>query len=259
MDIGDYVFINNDSSKCLYRIVDMHNENNILLCLLYGVYYRISLVENINNLILATHEEVEFLNNEDEKYYRNIIKRAERNFKQKYVVGKILHIDGDNEYLNKCLELYKEMGIYAFGKCISENKMSVDIGKYLLEINPDVVVITGHDLYNNKGIKDLSNYTNTQNFMNVVKEIRRVKQNSCVVIAGACQSNFEALIAAGADFASSPKRINVHTYDPAIIAIKAATTSFTKIIAGEEIYKYIENGKDAYGGLQTYGKMRLII
>ena len=50
------------------------------------------------------------------------------------------------------------------------------------------------------------------------------------MIAGACQSNFEALIASGADIASSPKRINVHTFDPAVIAIKVATTSFLKTI-----------------------------
>ena len=161
--------------------------------------------------------------------------------------------------MNKCLELYEELGIYAYGKCIPENRMSEDIGKYLLEIDPDIVVITGHDLYNNKGIKELDNYVNTKNFMKVVKEIRKVKENSCVIIAGACQSNFEALIASGADFASSPKRINVHTYDPAIIAIKASTTSFTKIISSDDLYKYIENGRDAYSGLQTFGKMRLMI
>lgn len=259
MQVGSLVVIKNDKQKCLYKVIEIYTKYEETICLLYGVYYRITREELMSNLIEADEKLVVEEENKEKKYYLNIIKHSERSPKQKYVLGKILHIDGDCEYLNKCLELYKELGIYAYGKCIPENRMSEDIGKYLLEIDPDIVVITGHDLYNNKGIKELDNYANTKNFMKVVKEIRKVKESSCVIIAGACQSNFEALIASGADFASSPKRINVHTYDPAIIAIKASTTSFTKIISSDDLYKYIENGRDAYSGLQTFGKMRLII
>ena len=259
MQVGSLVIVKDDTQRCLYKIYEMYNKKEETICLLYGVYYRITREENIDNLIEASEKLIDEEKNKDKKYYLNIIKRSERSPKQKYVLGKILHIDGDCDYLNKCLELYKEIGLYAYGKCIPENKMSIEIGKYLLEIDPDIVVITGHDLYNNKGLKELDNYVNTENFMRVVKEIRKIKEKSCIVIAGACQSNFEALIASGADFASSPKRINVHTYDPAIIAIKASTTSITKLISSEDLYKYIENGRDAYSGLQTFGKMRLMI
>ena len=93
---------------------------------------------------------------------------------------------------------------------------------------------------------------------NRMKEVRKYNQ-SCCIIAGACQSNFEALIASGADFASSPDRINIHVYDPAIIAIKAATTSFRQLIDFESICKYIEKGKSAFSGIQTFGKMKLIL
>ena len=79
------------------------------------------------------------------------------------------------------------------------------------------------------------------------------------MIAGACQSNYEALIASGADIASSPKRINVHTFDPAVFAIKVATTSFLKTIDYNEIYKKIENGRNAFGGVETLGKMKLML
>ena len=80
-----------------------------------------------------------------------------------------------------------------------------------------------------------------------------------IIIAGACGSNFEALIANGANFASSPKRINIHTYDPAVIAIKCATTSCNKTINFESVLKYIENGRSAYGGIETKGKMKLLL
>ena len=51
-----------------------------------------------------------------------------------------------------------------------------------------------------------------------------------VIIAGACQSNYEELIKAGANFASSPKRVNIHCLDPAIIALFIATTERSKEI-----------------------------
>ena len=75
---------------------------------------------------------------------------------------------------------------------------------------------------------------------------------------GACQSNFEALIANGANFASSPKRINVHIYDPAIIAIKVSTTAYNKIVNFDSLSNVIENLNDAYGGIETMGKMRIL-
>lgn len=255
MIIGDIVFIKGDDDKVLYRINEISDNE----ALLYGIYYRKLIYEKLDNLYYPEKIDIEKAREINESYYNSIIKNKSRTIKQKYVVGKILHVDGDDEYLKKCLDLYNEMGIYAYGICVKEDEISFQIGKYLLEINPDVVVITGHDLYNGKGIKDLKNYINTKNFMKACDEIRRVKQNACIIIAGACQSNFEALIASGADFASSPKRINVHTFDPAIIAIKAATTSFLKLINKDDIFRYIENGQDAFNGLQTYGKMRLLI
>ena len=70
---------------------------------------------------------------------------------------------------------------------------------------------------------------------------------------------FESLIANGANFASSPKRIHIHTYDPAVIAIKCATTSYLQNVDFNQILKYIENGKDAVGGIETKGKMKLLL
>ena len=32
-----------------------------------------------------------------------------------YIPGRILHIDGDNEYLKRCLKFYKNAGLTAFG------------------------------------------------------------------------------------------------------------------------------------------------
>ena len=37
-----------------------------------------------------------------------------------------------------------------------------------------------------------------------------------VIFAGACQSHFESLIQAGANFASSPSRVNIHALRPCL-------------------------------------------
>ena len=106
----------------------------------------------------------------------------------------------------------------------------------------------------------LNNYENTNKYIKALRIIRqRFNSDSVIVIAGACCSHFEALIANGANFASSPKRIHIHTYDPAVIAIKCATTSCNQTIDFNNLIKYIENGKDAYGGIETKGKMKLLL
>ena len=79
-----------------------------------------------------------------------------------------------------------------------------------------------------------------------------------MIIAGACESHFEYLIGQGANFASSPARINIHTYDPAVTAIKVASTPVNKMVEYQGVIKYIEGGSDAIGGIETYGKMKII-
>lgn len=260
MKVNDYVKIKEDPKKIIYKVLNIEND----ICIIKGLHFRVIRKERISNLEMAV--EIDVINeqeNEDNLFKKVLAstkaKSNERKIKQRYMLGKILHLDGDKEYLDKCLELYESIGIYAYGECVNESDMVSKIGKYLLDINPDIVVITGHDLYNEKGKKEINNYLNTKHFISTIKEIRKYRNDSCIIIAGACQSNFDALIANGADFASSPKRINIHTFDPAIIAIKAATTSFTSLINENDIYKYIENDRDAFGGVQTFGKMKLII
>ena len=158
---------------------------------------------------------------------------------------------------NKTKKLYDEIGIYNLMILSKETDIESYIKKLKLSFEPDVFVITGHDSYNKKGLKDINNYTNSSYFMNAVKLIRS-KYPNCVIISGACQSNFEALLASGSNFASSPKRINVHIYDPAILAISVCTTSFRKIVNFNQNEKYIKNLKKAFGGIETYGKMKVL-
>jgi len=253
MQIGQSVVVKKEINKIVYEIKSINNN----VAYIVGIHYRISKNVNLDEIEIATVADIEAEKKKTENYYYQVINQKFRQDK-KYILGTILHIDGDDSYLSKCLELYSTLGVFAYGVKISEKDMEKDVGSILNQIIPSVIVITGHDSYNSKGLSDLDNYTNTKNYMNTIKTIRH-KNLNCCIIAGACQSNFEALMASGANYASSPKRINIHTFDPAVIAIKVATTSFSKLVSFEDVTKFIENGRDAFGGIETYGKMRMLV
>lgn len=252
-NINDIVIYKKDVKYNLYSIKSIFESK----CIIQGINYRLIREVEIKDIEKAKKNLIDKNNQDDEKYRDKIVNLLERD-KNNYILGKILHIDGDEKYLGRCLELYEKLGVYAYGVKIDEENIYQKIAKYLYEVNPDIIVITGHDYLKGDNIKDLSNYKNTEHFIKAIKEIRKTNQVCCVV-AGACQSNFEALIANGADFASSPGRINIHVYDPAIIAVKVATTSFRQMVDMDSIYKYIENGRKAFGGVQTMGKMKIIL
>lgn len=176
-----------------------------------------------------------------------------------YIPGKILHIDGDKDYLEKCLSFYKKKGVYAVGKKIVEEHIYENIGRFLEEYKPDIVIITGHDAYYRKkgDIKDIKNYRNTLNFAKAVRAARKYEKSheKLVIIAGACQSNYEELIKAGANFASSPKRVNIHALDPAIIAVTLALTERDKNIDLIELLDKTKYGHDGMGGIKCTGLM----
>lgn len=176
-----------------------------------------------------------------------------------YLPAKILHIDGDKDYLEKCLNYYKKKEIFAIGKKITEEQIHENILHLLKEHKPDILIITGHDaFYPKKGnIKDLKNYRNTSNFIKAVKVARTYEKSheKLVIIAGACQSNYEELIKAGANFASSPKRINIHALDPAIIASTLALTERSKEINLIEMLDSTKYGANGIGGIKCNGLM----
>ena len=106
-------------------------------------------------------------------------------------------------------------------------------------------------------INDLNNYKNSAYFVKAVKACRKFEKShdKLVVIAGACQSNYEELIKAGANFASSPKRVNIHALDPAIIASTISLTERNKEIDLKKLLEKTKYKEEGMGGLICNGLM----
>ncbi|WP_085993746.1 sporulation peptidase YabG [Oceanobacillus senegalensis] len=174
--------------------------------------------------------------------------------------AKVLHLDGDQMYLRKCIELYHRLGLQVHGVHLYEKDMPSEIGSLVERIQPDIIVITGHDSYSkNKGKKyDLRAYRHSKYFAETVREARRINPSldQLVIFAGACQSHFESLIRAGANFASSPFRINIHALDPVYIAAKIAYTSFMESVSVWDALRNTMTGEKGMGGVETRGLLR---
>ncbi|EGL81852.1 sporulation peptidase YabG [Caldalkalibacillus thermarum TA2.A1] len=174
--------------------------------------------------------------------------------------GRVLHIDGDASYLKKCLELYRALDIPVYGVHMSEAEIPERIYSLLMYVNPDVLVITGHDAYmrSRGGKYDLTAYRHSQYFIQAVQAARQFERNrdNLIIFSGACQSHFEALIEAGANYASSPERVNIHCLDPVYIVEKACYTPIDRIIDLKHVLQYSVTGSSGLGGIDTRGTYR---
>ncbi|HLR51947.1 MAG TPA: sporulation peptidase YabG [Candidatus Avamphibacillus sp.] len=174
--------------------------------------------------------------------------------------ARVLHLDGDQTYLRKCIELYKRMHLQVHGVHINEKNMPLEIKELIKKIQPNIIVITGHDSYSKqKGEKsDIQAYRHSKYFVETVRNAREVipHLDQLVIFAGACQSHFESLIKAGANFASSPTRINIHALDPVYIAAKIAYTPFMEKVNVWDALRNTLTREKGLGGVETRGLHR---
>ena len=174
--------------------------------------------------------------------------------------GKILHVDADEGYLNACLKVYKELNLYAVCVLVNESKQPEKIVDIVKEVKPDIVVLTGHDgfLKSSSDYLDLNNYRNSKYFIDAVKALRNYNSSydELVIFAGACQSCYESILDAGANFASSPNRVLIHCLDPVFVCERVAYTRIDKVVSMADVLENTITGNKGIGGLQTRGKYR---
>lgn len=176
------------------------------------------------------------------------------------VPGKVLHMDGDSLYLKKCTQVYDRLGVPVYGVHLNEKEMPLRVASLIEMVRPDILVITGHDSYSKvKGKEqEMKAYRNSQHFVDTVKEARKIVpyMDHLVIFAGACQSNFQSLLKAGANFASSPERVNIHALDPVYVVSKVSLTPFMERVGVWDILKTSMSGKKGLGGIETNGTLR---
>lgn len=269
---GDYVARKSHGKDIMFnveKIVELSNgKKNVIL---KGVTYRIKADAPIEDLcVISKREAIKVI----EKYDLKILEMAKKiklkeqmsinkRTKSQIKTGTILHLDGDKRYSQKSLIYYKKLGLKAVVKNIPENKQPSVVYKMLEYYQPDILVITGHDgmIKLQTGYNDLYNYRNSRHFIETIKEARRYDEKNkknLVIFAGACQSYFEALISAGANFASSPARILIEFLDPLIVAKNVAITDDHRYVTIDDIADELKDGKKGIGGLGAYGKKSII-
>ncbi|MGD6804849.1 sporulation peptidase YabG [Rossellomorea aquimaris] len=269
------------SHRCdiLFRIIDIMESGGRKTAMLYGEDYRLVADAPLEDLELIDPREykrrtMEFrsmeeqslelfqqdidLQQQKQEYYSTNAYREEYNYFQ--IPGRVLHLDGDQSYLQKCLDLYEKIGVPVTGVHCNEKEMPDRIGTLIDRYRPDILVITGHDAYTKaKGKKsDINAYRHSRYFVDTVKEARRrvPHLDQLVIFAGACQSHFESLIHAGANFASSPLRVNIHALDPVYIVAKISFTAFTEPVNVWDILRNTLTGDKGLGGIETRGVLR---
>ncbi|KUO60507.1 MAG: sporulation peptidase YabG [Gracilibacter sp. BRH_c7a] len=248
------------------KIIDIKKKGWKQTAILSGINYRLMVDADLEDLVLKEEREVvHYSLSDSQEVYKKFSKVVyDRKFKveEEYfeVPGRILHLDGDKDYLEQCLKTYKQLGLQAVGICKSEEEQPKVITKVLRDCPTDILVLTGHDslIKGKKDLRSLDSYRSSSYFVQSVKEARRFQQNrdQLVIFAGGCQSNFEAIIEAGANFASSPKRMLIHALDPVFLVESIAYTPIDRTVSLKDIIKHTITGIDGVGGIETRGQLR---
>lgn len=281
MEIKKMDIVGRRSYNCdiLFRVVDIQTINDQKVAILYGEDFRLIADSPYHDLVVINQNERSKLSRE----YRTLEEQSLKLFtqdvdllreKQEYeatggyvkpssyfqIPGKVLHLDGDPTYLKKCMDLYEKIGVPVLGLHCNEKEMPAKIGGLIDYYRPDILVVTGHDAYSkSKGkITDINAYRHSKHFALTVKEARKKipHLDQLVIFAGACQSHFESLIHAGANYASSPSRINIHALDPVYIVAKISFTPFMERINVWDVLRNTLTGEKGLGGIETKGVLR---
>lgn len=250
-------------------------KDKIDYAILKGLTLRIKADAPVDDLVIVSKEKIEENLKRQEELIKKRAKKIDnkefsklnnlilKRYREIIYTGKILHLDGDRKYMEKSVKYYKQLGLNAIVRNVPESRQPMVIRNLLQKYKPDILIITGHDsmIKNGSEYTNLYNYRNSRYFIETVKEARiwQPDMNKLVIFAGACQSYFEAIMMAGANFASSPGRILIDFVDPLIVAEKVATTDKNKIVTISQIVEEIREGGEGIGGTSAKGKMEKVV
>jgi spore coat assemly protein len=265
-EIGDIVVRKSYGEDEYFRIANIIQINKDKpVYILKGLSFRLEADSNGEDLIKRDSETA--LNHVRSSVQTAKRKTLNRGFSQRLALfklfrgrtGNILHVDSSQEFMDICIKHYTENRINVKGKCLPESDQPNYIRQLLEKYRPDILVVTGHDGYkkNGAGLHSMSSYSNSKYYVQSVKEARSYEpdKNKLCIFAGACQSYFEAIMDAGANFASSPGRILINALDPAIVSEKISLTDNRRSVTPQEAIKLTISGSAGIGGIVTRGHL----
>ena len=277
MKIGDVVVRKSYNKDVTFKIIDIKEKNGKENIILKGINIRIIADADKEDLDMAEENsgsQDRILNTRVNEAIKKVMvlrgdlrdkveKAPKIKAKNELVFGRpgrILHVDGDSEYMETCLKVYKQLSLDAVGRAIPEKDQPGVIVDLVKEIKPDIVVLTGHDsvIKDPKDYLNLDNYRNSSYYLESVKNLRNYNSSydELVIFAGACQSCYERILDVGANFASSPNRVLIHCLDPVFVCEKIAYTRIDKVVSITDVRENTITGIKGVGGLQTRGKYR---
>lgn len=283
LKIGDIVGRKSYGCDVLFKVTDIKKAGNENIATLKGITYRIEADAPESDLIVQSRNKIEEYTRRMDRNVEIVEKRVRRPSNNTYMrsaylkkarfrdtskdekksflkFGKILHVDGDESYLDICLKEYNKFGITAVGKYLPEKDQPSRVIALLETYRPDILVLTGHDglLKNHENLLDLASYRNSRYFAEAVRAARKYEadMDSLVIFAGACQSYYAELIKSGANYASSPERQLIHALDPVLVCIKFAMTKIDKVLEPYDIVAATITGEKGIGGVATRGRAR---
>lgn len=171
--------------------------------------------------------------------------------------GTVLHVDSSADFLEMCQTYYSDAKIKAYGRVIPESEQSRSIRSLLAGTKADILIVTGHDGLKKNATKmnSLESYRNSRYFIQSAQEARKYEASyeKLCIFSGACQSYYEGIMEAGANFASSPGRILIHALDPAKVGDRIALTDSRKYVTPDQIARLTQSGIQGISGVKTKG------
>ena len=121
IEIGNYITRNSYKNDMVFEVINRKND----VLYLKGIEFRLYADAPVDDCILVDKKKIK-----DDFNPPEVEQKLERS-DYFYLPGKILHLDGDEEYLKRCMKYYKLNNVFAVGKKVEEKEIPSDISDIL--------------------------------------------------------------------------------------------------------------------------------
>lgn len=264
--VGDVVIRKSYGGDVAFIVHDVINRDGKITYLLRGLLQRLEADSDGSDLVIQSSKDILKRKQKHNAKIRrvvlkgNVLHAMNLLHRARSKPGKILHIDSSKEFMDKCTDYYNEAKIESVAYRVDEREQPGAVRQLMERSNADILVLTGHDGFKKEGggPDTVQRYRNSQYFIESVKEARKYEasKDKLCIFAGACQSYFEGIMAAGANFASSPGRILINALDPAIVSKRVAITDSRFFVTPQLISSITVSGRGGIGGINTRGHQK---